>query len=106
QAVAAGAIDASQAEVTQSTLALLATHAAALHSAIDGQPADLVFDSPQQSLGQLLVGDAATLGGLQLPIASAVSVQASVTALETDLSAGAADLSVANDLRAATAGCP
>ena len=106
QAVAAGAIDAGQAEVTQSTLALLATHAAALHGAIDGQPADVVFDSAQQSLGQLLVGDAATLGGLQLLIASAVSVQASVTELETDLSAGAADLSVANDLRAATAACP
>src|SRR5215831_11682695 len=43
QAVATGAIDAGQAEVTQSTLALLATHAAALHSAIDGQPADVVF---------------------------------------------------------------
>ena len=106
QAVAAGAIDAGQVEVTQSTLALLATHAAALRSAIDGQPADVVFDSPQQSLGQLLVGDAATLAGLQLPIASAVGVQASVTELETDLSAGSADLSVANDLRAVTAGCP
>jgi hypothetical protein len=106
QAVAAGAIDAGQAEVTQSTLALLATHAAGLHSAIDGQPADVVFDSPQQSLVQLLVGDAATLAGLQLPIASALSAQASVTELETALSAGAADLSVANDLRAATAACP
>lgn len=106
QAVATGAIDTGQAEVAQSTLALLATHAAALHSAIDGQPADVVFDAPQQSLGQLLVGDAATLVGLQLPIASPVSVQASVTELETALSAGASDLSVANDLRAATTACP
>jgi hypothetical protein len=106
QAVATGAIDAGQAEVAQSTLAPLATHTAALHSAIDGQSADVVFDAPHQPLGQLLVGDAATLVGLQLPIPSAVSVQASVTEVETALSAGAADLSVANDLRAATARCP
>ena len=106
QAVGDGSIGSDEAAVVQDGLGLLSTHLTALHSTIDGQPAQVVFDEPSQALGRALLSDETMLLEHQASLPSAATLQAPLLDLQSSMSVGAADQRIADDLQSLHRACP